>query len=197
MPSSLDERRATRLTELVTSKPKGIQLALNRDLFRDGTAYASELAMVTDALLPQELSMLEEKVRTYRVVYEITTAERIVDGEKRAIGFDVILCGTHRDSAAHVLPGCSRCEEVYQVLKTIAQAIVPGPGRASRYSIRGFDRAFHQTPQRNLRKDIELVIEIRHREGYLKPVDACERRCLDEIKDNLRTLSVPFKRWNI
>ncbi len=150
-----------------------------------------------DTLSPQQISTLKEKVRMFRVVYEVTSAVRIVDGERRAIGFDITLCGTHPKPKNHVLPGCSHYQKIYQALQEIAKAVLPEPGRISRYVIRGFDRAYHQAPLRNLRKDIELVVEIRHREGYLDPVDPCEQSCLAEIKRNLSALCVPFKQWNI
>jgi hypothetical protein len=36
-----------------------------------------------------------------------------------------------------------------------------------------------------------VAIRLVHREGYERPVDACEERCLKEIQARLRELGIP------
>ncbi len=39
--------------------------------------------------------------------------------------------------------------------------------------------------------EIALAIRLCHREGYQPPVDACEERCLKEMRTCLKALGVP------
>lgn len=148
--------------------------------------------MTLDDQTKRELSDL---VRKHKVVYDVQRAATFVTGERRDIGFDLELRGTHEPSTRSVLPGCHKCVAVYEDLKRIGQAVLPtDPARISFYDIRGFDRALH-SERVGERDDVELAIEIRHKEEFLGAIDPCEERCLEEMKQNLQELGAQSHRW--
>jgi hypothetical protein len=141
-------------------------------------------------------SELKEEVKKFRIVYEVAKADAMVGDERRAIGFDLTLCGTHGEEAGPVLPGCPECAKVWRAMQEVARTILPTGEHASWYEIGGFDHAFHMAPAREFRQDIEMPIRIRHREGYLEDIDQCERDCLDEMKLKLEQLGVHQGKWS-
>lgn len=44
--------------------------------------------------------------------------------------------------------------------------------------------------------EVQLTVHIVHREGYLSPLDECEKRCAEEIQTALRGLGVQPKSWS-
>src|SRR2546427_11799998 len=58
-----------------------------------------------------------------------------------------------------------------------------------------FDHAL-QDDNRTKRKDVPLTVEIRHREGYNRPLDECEERCLHEMVAKLRPLGAQDREWS-
>ena len=69
---------------------------------------------------------------------------------------------------------------------------MPGEeGRASRFEVEGFDRAWHVAPkQRRARNEVVLVVKILHRRDVNRPVDECEQRCLKEMRARLAGLGI-------
>lgn len=81
---------------------------------------------------------------------------------------------------------------VYEVRphRTSARSVLPTETRPSWSDIQGFDMALHGAGGRERRLEAELTIQIRHRSGWAEPIDDCERRCLQEMEDKLKTLGV-------
>jgi hypothetical protein len=146
--------------------------------------------MTVATLNAADRAELERLVQLHQVVFEQAPAYRMVDGKRSAVGYDLTLAGTHEPSVAHPLPGCWRCQKVFSDLRRVAEAVFPAPDRASGYGVEPFDHALHESPARGFRNDVELVVEIRHRESYLDPIDDCERRCLADIERELKALGV-------
>src|SRR5262249_6566750 len=127
-------------------------------------------------------------------------------GQRMQIGFDVELCGTHSQGVLDghepaPSPGCERCVRVWEHLNEIGRAVLPPEDRQSGYYIERFRPALSyyvkRRPRPNVdRPDVELVIEIRHREGFNREVDPCESRCLQDIVSSLRSLGVQEGTWN-
>src|SRR5262249_39247552 len=98
-------------------------------------------------------------------------------------------------------PGCQRCVAVWDDLCEIATAVLPPEDRPTGYHVEPFDRSLHYftkrrpSPTRD-RPDVELNIEVRHREGFNREVDPCESRCVQEIIAELRDLGVQEGTWN-
>lgn len=136
----------------------------------------------------------------HRIVYELRPAYVMTDRGRVQIGLAVELYGTHTPSATPPTPGCPHGCAVWEAMRMIALAVVPSARRDSIYVIERFDPSFHiasarQQPGAHDRADVHLTISVRHREGFLDDVDACEQRCTREIVDNLRRLGVPEHTW--
>jgi len=44
--------------------------------------------------------------------------------------------------------------------------------------------------------EVQLTAHIVHRDGYLRPLDECEKRCAEEIQLALRGLCVQPRTWS-
>ncbi|MCK6545462.1 hypothetical protein L6R52_06300 [Myxococcota bacterium] len=139
---------------------------------------------------------LTDVVRSHKVVYDVSRAQRVVAEQLRDIGFDVTLAGTHEPGVPHPIPDCGECLEVWDTLRELAAAVMPIPSCQSSYELRTFDHSVHIDPAHGFRKDVELVITIRHTDDYLGPIDACERTCLEDLRQALEALGVREGRWD-
>ncbi len=149
---------------------------------------------------------LRELVARHKVVYELHPAYAIVGDERRQVGFDVEISGTHGQGVLEghepqPAPGCERCLGVFRDLVQIARASLPPEDRPTGYYIEPFDHSLHyfkkRRPSANRdRPDVLLTIEVRHREGFDREVDPCEARCVQDIIASLRTLGAQEGTWN-
>jgi hypothetical protein len=148
--------------------------------------------MKTDELASSEL---RELVQRFRVCWK-TWPEYIYSGhERRQIGYELELAGTHEFGLSHPEPGCEHCQHVFFALRQIATYILPRQKRASMYEIGPFDQAIRYSGLHSNRPDIVLKLKILHRNGYDQPVDECEDRCLREVEQSLRELGVGHISW--
>ena len=139
---------------------------------------------------------LRELVRQHKVCWEVWPEYHIDREEKKVqIGFELDLVGTHHQAAHPPEPGCEECVKVYDDLRRIAQWIIPKEERDSCYEIGFFDASIHYASQRRFRKDVTLSIKILHREGFDRPTDACEVRCLNEMEEKLKGLGAGKGTW--
>ncbi len=140
-------------------------------------------------------SVLKELVERFQVCWEVWPEYAMVGHEKRQIGFALDLYGTHEDGAEHTEPGCPECQRVFAALHVLAGWVVPKEIRASYYPLEPYRQTISYSPARRNRPDITLTIKVIHREGYERPVDACEVRCLHEMEEELRNLGAPERQW--
>jgi len=138
---------------------------------------------------------LKELVQRFRVCWKVWPEYTYVGDEKRQVGYQLELAGTHEAGVTHPEPGCEHCEHVYNALHQIAEYILPGEERPSVYEIGPFDRAIRYWELHSKRPDIVLTIKIVHRQGYERPVDECEDRCLREMEARLRELGASRLQW--
>lgn len=167
-----------------------------------GTVIALRLSMNPSA----NTHLLRDTVAKHKVVFELRPAYAIVDGQRRQVGFDVELCGTHGQgvldgSEPQPVPGCERCLAVFHDLVEIAKAVLPPSDRPTGYYVAPFDHSLHyfkkRRPSANRdRPDVMLTVEVRHREGFDRDIDPCESRCVQEIIAGLRALGVQEGTWN-
>ena len=143
----------------------------------------------------QSPSVLRELVERFRVCWEIWPEHTCVGKERRQVGFQLELYGTHEPEVAHPEAGCPACQRIFAALHAIADWILPKEKRPSTYKIGSYDQAIRYSPARGKRPDVTLSIKIIHREGYEAPVDACEARCLKEMEQRLRELGVSERQW--
>jgi hypothetical protein len=143
-----------------------------------------------------ETGELRELVRKHKVCWEVWPEYHIDrKGKKIQIGFELDLIGTHFQPGHTPEPGCAECVKVYDDLKRIALWIMPKEERDSRYEIGVFDASIHNASQRKSRADIVVPIRILHREGFDRPTDDCEVRCLSEMEEKLKELGAQKVYW--
>ena len=131
---------------------------------------------------------LRSLVEKHSVHFEARPEEQLVDGKIVKIGFDLELYGTHDHGETRLTPGCEHCAQTFTDLREIAEWIMPGDERPSRYEIERFDGALHLSPTRKLLGEVVLTMKIVHRQGFFQPIDECEQRCLAEMKKKLAEL---------
>ncbi len=139
---------------------------------------------------------LRELVERFHICFEVLADNYFVNKELRQIGFTLELTGTHERGVEHPLPGCQHCHNVRIALHQIAKWIIPREPRDTDHDILPFDQSIHYDAQRKFRPEVSLRIWIRHRSGFDRPVDACEVRCLNEMKGRLKELGVRDTRWD-
>jgi hypothetical protein len=154
-----------------------------------------ESSTVAIPSLERTLEFLREVVGRYRVCWEVLPEYIIAGHERRQIGFTLELSATHAPGVEHPSPGCRHCQEVFAALQTVAAHILPREKRDSVYRIEPYDQAIHYSRARKDRPDVALKIGILHRTGFERPVDACEVRCLTEMKQRLAELGACEGQW--
>lgn len=141
-------------------------------------------------------SVLVDLVKRYQVCWEVWPESLMVGGKQQQVGFELELSGTHEPGTGHVSPGCPACRHVYSALLSIADCVLPKEERPSRYEIEPYEQALRYSAVRGNRPDVTLSVKILHRKGFDQPVDQCEMRCLDEMKQRLRQLGACERQWS-
>jgi hypothetical protein len=133
---------------------------------------------------------LREIAAQHHVYYKIWPEQvPLKDHSLQEVGFRLELHGEHAKES-HPMPGCALCWEIYRGLREIAYWILPKEIRDSYYDLEAFDASLHYShPTKDL-GSVQLGIDILHRSGFDRPVDACEVRCLQEMEEKLKRLGV-------
>lgn len=137
---------------------------------------------------------IKEWVLKHRVTWEIGAWQELAEHQVMTVGFELRLFGQH-EPHVHASAGCDNCAPVFERLRSIALAAFPKEHRPTTYEMAPSDRSLHHRPESGWTPEVQLTVHIVHREGYLRPIDACERRCAEEIQSSLRALGVPPKAW--
>jgi hypothetical protein len=133
---------------------------------------------------------LREIARSRRVHYDVEPEIVIRGSERVKVGFNVRLWAVHQVNA-RALPGCAKCWDLVDDLRRIAEEVVPAVERPSRTELEPFRPALYDSRVVPDADEVTVTIRLIHREGYDRPIDACEERCLREIRTRLRALGVP------
>jgi hypothetical protein len=136
------------------------------------------------ATSPVELS---EIARTRHVHFDVEPEIVLRGSERVKVGFQVHLWGVH-PKGARALPGCAKCWDMLEDLRRIAREVVPSDERPSRTELEPFRPALYDSRVVPGADEVSVTIRLIHRDGYDRPVDACEERCLREIRARLRAL---------
>lgn len=138
---------------------------------------------------------LRQWVREHKVTWELSPLRELVGHVPKAVGYELRLYGRHRKGVA-ASPGCDDCQAIYEKLHSIALSALPTEHRPTRYDIEAFDSALHMRSDGEWEPEVELTLQVTHRDGYLSPLDECEKRCADQIEEGLRRLGVQPKAWS-
>ena len=79
-------------------------------------------------------SAVQSLVTEYGVFWQFWPQFEQIHGERRMVGFEVELIGSHTSDLNHVDPGCAACRHVRSVLLSIAD-LMPGELGLSRNSL--------------------------------------------------------------
>ena len=143
----------------------------------------------------EALAELQELVQRFRVCWQAWPEDTYLEGAKRAIGFSLELIGTHEPEIKHPDPGCEHCRRVYSAVKRIADWIMPKEERPTVYEFEPYRQAISYSHARHDRPDVTLTIRIVHRSEFDRPVDDCEVRCLNEMKQHLKDIGACEREW--
>jgi len=138
---------------------------------------------------------LKEWVRQHRVTWELGAWQELVEHRSMTVGFELRLFGRHGPHSG-ANPGCQQCVSLHEKLRAIAFAAFPKEHRPTKYELEPFDASFHLRPESQWKPEVQLTVHIVHRDGYLRPLDECEKRCAEEIQKALRALGVQPKSWS-
>lgn len=138
---------------------------------------------------PATLMELAEIARTRKVHFDVEPEIIIRGSERVKVGFQVHLWAVHA-KGARALPGCPKCWDLVEDLRRIAEEVVPADERPSRTELTSFRPALYDSRVVPGSDEVSVTIRLIHREGYERPIDACEERCLKEIRARLRVLGI-------
>jgi hypothetical protein len=137
-----------------------------------------------------DLNHLKELVNRHKVCSKVWPELTYVNGEKRQIGYELELAGTHEPWVEHPQPGCEHCQRIFIALREIAEWIRPREDRASVTEIEPFDQSIRYWSQHGKRPDVILTLKVIHGNDFALPVDECEDRCLKEMQQRLLEIGV-------
>lgn len=143
--------------------------------------------------MTQETPLIEW-IAEHKVCWELLPYHVMSGGRRTQVGYELYLYAQHSTSVK-ADPGCIECQKVYTKLQQIAHLALPKEFRPTTYHIMPFDGAFHMRTETRMKYEVQLTLQIIHREGFLNQVDECERKCADEIERNLREMGARVKAW--
>ncbi len=76
-------------------------------------------------------------------------------------------------------------------LRRIAEAVIPTEARPSRTELEPFRPALYESRVVPAADEVSVTIRLIHKDRYDSPIDACEERCLREIRVRLHALGIP------
>jgi hypothetical protein len=128
-------------------------------------------------------------IRDHRVHFDVTQEITFRGSERLEVGYVIHLWALH-PKGARALPGCAKCEELVARLREIALAVVPAGPRPTVPLVEPFEHALYDSKDVPGADEVMLSMRLAHREEYAASVDACEERCLKEIRTKLESLGV-------
>ncbi len=142
---------------------------------------------------------LRQLVRKYRVYWLVMPAIHINEsGSKVQIGYNLALVGTNSKSDKTTLVhGSKESSDLSVNLRQIAEGIMPGEDTGVRCHIRDLDNVlFHNLKdQEKNRKSMAIVLQIRHREKFDRPVDNFLMGALKELEERLKNIGANKELW--
>src|SRR6266540_4769763 len=132
---------------------------------------------------------LLEIARAHHVHFDVEPEVVVRATDRVKVGFEVRLWAVHA-RGAHALPGCSKCRDLAADLRRIAEWAVPSEDRVTRIEIEPFHAALYESTVVSGADEFLFSIHRDHRDGYDRPIDACEELCLKEIRQRLRALGI-------
>jgi hypothetical protein len=140
----------------------------------------------TGEALSSDRVALRDLVREFDIQWETGHERAVVGDQLRTIGLTLELTAAHPHPTQWREPGCPECVQVTAALRRVIEFVLPKEQRASFYEV-SVPPARHVVG-RSGRPEMTATVTVLHEVKINEPVDACERRCLDEMVANLRSL---------
>ena len=137
---------------------------------------------------------LSDWIREHRICWELSPLVEMADGRRLPVGYELRLFARHT-AGVKADPGCHECASLYEKQKAVALSVLPREARPTTYEFEPFDASWHLRPETTWTPEVQLVLRIVHRGGYLQPIDPCESTCAKEIAAKLRELGAQEKVW--
>jgi hypothetical protein len=134
-----------------------------------------------------ESEALRDWVREHCVCWEMAPRFEVHAHQRIQVGYDLTLLARHPSSDHHA-PGCEECYSTYHMLREIARLVVSEGSHPALCTFSAFDCAHHLRPQTRWAPEVELTIEITHRDNTFGRADDGERGCGARIQEALRRL---------
>lgn len=157
------------------------------------TALASRERFVSPAT-PSRQKSVREIVLARRIHYEVGSEIVLVGDQLRQVGYELTLWAAH-ERAARALPGCPKCLAIFEDLVRIASWITADVAVDSRWELLPFNRVLYDSAQFPSTDEIELSLKLLHRDCPEGAVDACQKRCLRDVRHRLADLGIAEGRW--
>lgn len=128
-------------------------------------------------------------VREHHVHFDVDPEVTFHDGHRLMIGFEVHLWAVHPKGSG-ALPGCGKCHDLVGVLRRIAGCVIPVERRPTEVELEPFHPVLYDSREVAGADEVALTLRLAHRDGSERPADACQERCLKEIRHRLRAMGI-------
>ena len=128
---------------------------------------------------------IRELIQRFHVCWDVWPEYTFIKHEKRQIGFELDLSGTHEGGEGHPEPGCEKCLDTYQALLRIAETVLPTSNPDITQQFEPYDQGIHYSHRRGNRPEILLRIRIIHRKAFDQPVDDAQVAYLEDLQRRL------------
>jgi hypothetical protein len=132
---------------------------------------------------------LSSFAHAHRVRFEVQPEVTFDGTDRLSVGYRISLWALH-EKGARAIPGCPKCISLVEGLRQIAAEAVPREARPTRVSMEPFEPALYDSIEVPGADEVRLDVRLTHRDRYDAPIDACEDRCLREIRGRLKDLGV-------
>ncbi len=130
----------------------------------------------------------------YSLFLKIWPEYVLAGSERRQVGFEVELIGSHCSDPSHIDPACAICHRVQRLLLGIAAAVA-ADGRQARDSVRceitHDPQSVVCSPGWGNRACVTVSIHILHKRGFDHLVSQAENDFLEGIRAHLLELGLP------
>lgn len=141
-------------------------------------------------MLAAQESSISKLVKRFHVCWEVWPEYAFIKHEKRQIGFELDLSGTHGNGGEHPEPGCEECREIYRALVQIAEDVLPKEQADTSHQFEPYDQSIQYSSRHGNRPEVVLRIKIRRRQAFDDPVGPAQLEYLNKLEHDLEERGV-------
>jgi hypothetical protein len=133
-------------------------------------------------------------IKDHKVCFEVVPFCCLHKSKINKIGFELHIYAQH-EILHKKDPGSTEAYELYLALEEIARGVIPSNMPNCRCEIAGFDFSFCLRPETQLKEEIQLVVNVVHRENFFDWVDQSEADCITKMQQQLLGMGAKLKVW--